>query len=136
MNETRLVRSETDRMIAGVCGGLAAYLGIDSVLVRIAFVVLLLASGIGLPIYLILWVVMPIESQAQRSGAGYSRQDVNDAAAFKESRVSRAWTVGVVLILFGLFFLFNQMGWFGNALFPILLIGAGVFFLFRRVRQE
>lgn len=39
MQQTRLMRSETDKMIAGVCGGLAEYLNIDPVLVRLAFVV-------------------------------------------------------------------------------------------------
>ena len=51
MQQARLMRSETDKMIAGVCGGLADYLNIDPVLVRLAFVVLFLASGIGLAIY-------------------------------------------------------------------------------------
>ena len=62
MPETKLTRNETDRMIAGVCGGLAAYLNIDSVLVRLAFIILFFASGIGFPIYLILWVIMPSEA--------------------------------------------------------------------------
>ena len=45
MSETQLTRSDTDKMLAGICGGLAAYLGIDSVLVRALFAFLVFASG-------------------------------------------------------------------------------------------
>ena len=69
MAQSKLVRSDTDKMVAGVCGGLAAYLDIDPVLVRLAFVVLFFASGIGFPIYLILWIVMPRAATASESDA-------------------------------------------------------------------
>ncbi|MCB9004363.1 MAG: PspC domain-containing protein [Ardenticatenaceae bacterium] len=59
MNEKRLMRSMNDRMVAGVAGGLAEYLGVDATLVRVAFVILALAGGPGLLIYLILWLIMP-----------------------------------------------------------------------------
>lgn len=59
MNEKRLVRASENRMIAGVAAGLAEYLNIDVTLVRLAFVILALAGGPGLLIYLIMWLVMP-----------------------------------------------------------------------------
>jgi phage shock protein C len=59
MDEKRLMRSTSERMIAGVCGGLAEYFNMDPTLVRIILVLLALAGGPGLLIYLILWVVMP-----------------------------------------------------------------------------
>lgn len=46
--KTRLYRSRTDRMIGGVCGGLGEYLGVDSTLVRLFFVLLGLANGFGM----------------------------------------------------------------------------------------
>jgi phage shock protein PspC (stress-responsive transcriptional regulator) len=58
----RLRRSVTDRKIAGVCGGLAAYFGVDSTLVRIATVVLAIYPGAvicGVLLYLLAWFVMP-----------------------------------------------------------------------------
>ncbi len=61
--DTRLVRSSSDRMIGGVCGGLARYFGIDSTIVRLVFVLAVL-SGLSPLIYLILWIVMPQESAA------------------------------------------------------------------------
>jgi phage shock protein C len=57
-----LYRSKSDRMIAGVCGGLAKRFNISSTWVRLAFVFVLLLGGAGLLLYLILWVIMPEES--------------------------------------------------------------------------
>jgi phage shock protein C len=51
-------------MIAGVCGGLAAYLGVDSTLVRLAFVLFTLAGGAGPLAYLILCIITPSEHTA------------------------------------------------------------------------
>lgn len=59
----RLYRSRTDRMIAGVCGGLAKHFGIDPTLVRLAFVILALAGMSGGLAYLILWIVVPEEPE-------------------------------------------------------------------------
>lgn len=57
---TRLMRSRDDRMIAGVCGGIARYLSVDPVIVRIVFV-LLAFSGVSFLVYPLFWVVMPQE---------------------------------------------------------------------------
>ncbi|NLT29315.1 MAG: PspC domain-containing protein, partial [Propionibacterium sp.] len=49
----QLVRSESDRMLSGVCGGLAEYLNIDATLVRLGVAVLSLFTGVGILAYLI-----------------------------------------------------------------------------------
>ena len=56
-----LRRSRRDRMIAGVCGGLAEWLGWDPTLVRVLYVVVSILSAAfpGLLVYVILWIVMP-----------------------------------------------------------------------------
>ena len=54
-----LRRSCTDKMLGGVCGGLAEHTGIDSLVWRVAFVGLTLAGGAGILVYLLLWVLMP-----------------------------------------------------------------------------
>ncbi len=61
--EKKLERSVSDKMIAGVCGGLAKYLGWDADKTRIVYVLISLLSAAfpGLLIYLILWFVMPEE---------------------------------------------------------------------------
>jgi len=57
----RYYRSQTDRMLAGVCGGMADYLGLDPVLVRVLWVVITLTFGIGLLAYVLLWLLAPEE---------------------------------------------------------------------------
>jgi phage shock protein PspC (stress-responsive transcriptional regulator) len=63
----RLTRSESDRRIAGVCGGLGEYFGIDPILIRIGFVVLGL-MGPGVLVYIVLWIVMPRGEPAEGTG--------------------------------------------------------------------
>ena len=55
----RLHLSNTNRMLAGVCGGLGEHAQLDPVLIRVAFVLLAFACGFGLLIYLALWLVLP-----------------------------------------------------------------------------
>ena len=59
--EKKLCKSSTDKKIFGVCGGLAKYFGIDSTLVRLAFVLFCLLGGSGILLYLICAIVMPNE---------------------------------------------------------------------------
>ncbi|MCK4454256.1 PspC domain-containing protein [Candidatus Parcubacteria bacterium] len=59
----KVYRSRDNRMIAGVCGGLAKHLGIDPLLVRIFFVLLIFANGIGIILYLVLLILIPLESK-------------------------------------------------------------------------
>jgi phage shock protein C len=58
----QLSRSETNKMIAGVCGGLAEYFNIDPTIVRLLFVLILLFGGQSILVYIILWIVIPTES--------------------------------------------------------------------------
>lgn len=57
----KLYRSLKDRMIAGVCGGLGKYFGIDSTWVRLTFLLCLFLGGSALFVYLVMWVVVPLE---------------------------------------------------------------------------
>ncbi len=57
----RLYRSTRDRMVAGVCGGVAEYFKVDPTLVRLLFVLFALAGGPGALAYIILWIVVPEE---------------------------------------------------------------------------
>jgi phage shock protein C len=58
-NEKRLCRSSSQRMLAGVCGGVAEYLGWDVTIVRVVWIILTLAGGSGVLLYVILWLAMP-----------------------------------------------------------------------------
>ncbi len=63
MNDTRMLRrSRTDRMLAGVSGGLGKFFGIDSTWVRLGFVIAAIPGGVpGILAYLICWIVIPEE---------------------------------------------------------------------------
>jgi phage shock protein PspC (stress-responsive transcriptional regulator) len=59
MAQKKFFLSSTDKKIAGVCGGIAEYFEIDSLLVRVAFLVLFFGFGTGLLAYLVLWLLAP-----------------------------------------------------------------------------
>ncbi|MBR6264422.1 MAG: PspC domain-containing protein [Prevotella sp.] len=59
MDQKKFYLSDTDKKVAGVCGGIAEYFNIDSLLVRVAFLLLIFGYGCGLMLYLILWLLAP-----------------------------------------------------------------------------
>lgn len=119
-----LRRSRQHRVIAGVCGGLGGYLGVDPVLLRLAFLVLGL-SGLGIPLYLIGWLVIP----KQRRGEEVERGPGDGAGA----RV----VAGLALVVFGLILLVRHfVPWFGTGLlWPFVLLALGVALLARPARR-
>lgn len=130
MSENKLERSEQDRMVAGVCGGIATYLDIEAIWVRLLFILLAFASGMGLVIYLVLWLIMP---QMDGAGAGTAVLKENlDDMGHSAKRLSQPSAIGVILILLGLFFLANQLGWLGGLFWPLLIIGVGIYLYLRR----
>lgn len=65
-----LRRSRSNRIVGGVCGGIAHYLGLDPLLIRLFFVLIAIAMGSGLLLYLLLWVLIPLESPEDASAGG------------------------------------------------------------------
>ena len=61
----KIYRSETDRKIAGVCGGIAEYFEIDATLVRLAWAILVLCAGTGIIAYLLAALIIPNESEVE-----------------------------------------------------------------------
>ena len=61
MDGNRLYRSKKDRMICGVCGGIANYFNIDPTLVRLAFVLIAMGAGSGILAYIIAAIIIPDE---------------------------------------------------------------------------
>lgn len=133
MSQLKLTRHTTDRFIAGVCGGLADYLGVDATLVRVAFVILGLASGIGIPLYLVLMLVVPKEMddgqplahvvQTNLDEFGQTLSEVSDNSNGRQ-------TAALLLILMGGYLLLYQLGLIGSGLFlPLVIIMAGLWVL-------
>ena len=59
MSEKKLYRSEDDRIIAGICGGIAEFVEVDSTIIRLITVILMFVCGSGLLIYLLAWIIIP-----------------------------------------------------------------------------
>ncbi len=64
-NYRRLMRSTTDRRVAGVCGGLAKYLNVDPTVLRIIFLLAVLFGSLGIWAYLIIWLVAPEDNRIE-----------------------------------------------------------------------
>ena len=65
MEEPRkLYRSQTQRMVAGGCGGLAEYFNIDATGMRVLFLILAVFGGSGIVLYLVMWIFVPDASKA------------------------------------------------------------------------
>ncbi|HUI09149.1 MAG TPA: PspC domain-containing protein [Bacteroidota bacterium] len=122
----RLYKSRADRMLDGVCGGVAEYLALDSTLVRLAWVLLTLVGGMGVILYLAGMIIMPVNREAASAPPPAVRE-----------RNARFW--GILLVAVGAVWFMGNLGiplwhrWWGLAwdiVLPVLLILAGVAFLF------
>lgn len=126
-----LFRSPTDKVLGGVCGGIAEYLGWDPVLVRTLWVVLtLMTSGAGLLAYLAFWLVLPVGSKVTgqvRSAAISLRGDNAKRAAVVLIALGVLWllsNVGILPVMW------NSLAGFMSVVFwPLVLIGAGYLLL-------
>jgi phage shock protein C len=65
MQNHKLYRSKSDKMLAGVCGGLGEYFAVDPTVVRLLFVLLALLGGHGVLIYLIMLIIVPVQPVEQ-----------------------------------------------------------------------
>lgn len=149
----RLYRSEKNRIIAGVAGGLGEYFGIDPTIVRILFVILTVFGGSGILLYLLLWVVIPSESDVTKADdhikknveeikhraerfAGEVKDTVRRHEENPQAREDSKLWLGVLILALGLFFLVSNFGWLAGLnlgkLWPIILIIFGLSILVRR----
>ncbi|NNG18204.1 PspC domain-containing protein [Naumannella sp. ID2617S] len=90
MNTTgkRLTRSSSDKMLGGVCGGLAQYFGVDATIVRLVTAAVILFTGVGPIAYLLGWILMPTdggkalaEDWGKKAGDWYSEQQAKKNGA-------------------------------------------------------
>jgi phage shock protein C len=126
----RLYKSGTDKMLGGVCGGIAEYFQVDSTLVRLAFIFLLFLGGSGILLYLVGLIIMP----GRPASVGETT-----AAPGKKTDAAKIW--GILLIALGSVFFLSNIGFpfwhdwwhvpWGVAL-PLVLVGVGVWVLLNR----
>ena len=126
----RLYKSRRDRMIDGVCGGIAEYFEVDPTIVRILWVLLTLLGGSGFILYIVAMIIMPVNPEhigaASTAGPAASRTDRR-----------RFW--GLLLILVGALILFANFGLFAafhwwhlswDVIFPIVLVLLGFWLIY------
>ena len=150
--EKRLYRSRSDRMLWGVCGGLAKYFDMDPTIVRVIAVLLVFANGLGILAYIILAIVVLLEGskattpkevvemnvEEMKETANDLGREVHSTLAGEEGepeeiakvRQRRRNFLGIILIVLGILFLlgsFNLFWWlhWGN-LWPLIFVAIGV----------
>jgi phage shock protein PspC (stress-responsive transcriptional regulator) len=143
MENVKLYRSVSDRMVGGVCGGLGTFLKIDPVFIRLLFIVLLFGSDFGFILYLLLWIVIPEEGKAY----GFKEESVGERVKSMGTDIQQAVSqphpqsgliLGIGLIVVGGFMFLERMNfswlqWVDlDIIWPLLLIVGGIVLLFRK----
>ena len=158
-----LKRSRKNKMVAGVAAGLAEYFDIDPVIVRVALIISTLAWGIGIWVYIILWIVVPYEEfewvrWKKYEGAGrtddstldpdeefaskYCETETKDFNMYDDitheahkERKSRHSILGLILVGIGAYFLLDRFFFFDfELILAFAFIAIGAFVLFKRPR--
>ncbi|MFA5315931.1 MAG: PspC domain-containing protein [Dehalococcoidales bacterium] len=151
--DRRLYRSETDRVIWGVCGGMAKYFDIDPTIIRIIAVLSILFDGAGIIAYIILAIVIPSEKSRAAEPKDAVKENIEElktsadnfgkevretfSASSPQSRPElrnrRVW-FGIILIAIGVVIVltnFNIFWWFQwKYLWPVMLIIIGALVIF------
>ncbi|HRI05889.1 MAG TPA: PspC domain-containing protein [Candidatus Dojkabacteria bacterium] len=146
----RLVRSKTDQIIAGVCGGIAEYFEIDPIIVRLLFALLVFSGGSGVLIYIILWIIMPEKGDENKSHNQVVKENAKDFEQKVEQwadsmdkpdnrKKTQLWFGVAIVVLgtyltlqnFGIGSMFN-LGWYIGKFWPLIIVGLGVIILVKR----
>ena len=130
----RLYRSRGDRMLFGVAGGLARYLKIDPSIVRIVWVVLFFAAGIGILLYIIAAVVIPEEPAGYAPGsapapvAAAGEPATDGSPNERHDNAGGAILLGVILVLVGGWLLLQRFlpALEGRVVWPAILVLVGL----------
>lgn len=134
----KLYLSQDDKMIAGVCGGIAEYLDIDAIWVRLVFLITAFTSGVGLIAYIIFWILVPENPNQKNHSKTVAEEKVSEISEkIKESKKessSGRYIGGLILIAIGGMFLFEELFWEINwdFVWPALLIALGVYILVKK----
>lgn len=135
--QPRLTRNREQGMLAGVCAGLGDYFALDPVIIRLVFILVFVTSGLTLPLYILLWLVMPRRAASPPPPAARPATQIASpppAALAPHQHYRRSGrTLGYVLLGTGGLILIQQLsGWSMAVLLPLLMVGSGVLLLVRR----
>ena len=144
-----IYRSEENRIIAGICGGLGEYFNIDPVIIRIIFFLLSFFGGSGIPIYLVLWLIIPNKSRLKHDQGETMQENIEEiktkAKEFAEDVKSNSQhnntkrIFGIITMFVGVIFLLENFGfYFLNYLWrfwPLLIIILGFLIITKNERK-
>ncbi|MGM0445046.1 MAG: PspC domain-containing protein [Bacillota bacterium] len=152
----KLYRSRKDQIIGGVCGGIAEYFGIDTTLVRLAFVLFALIEGAGVIAYIIAWIIIPERpvgndrrneediydvdyKQEDEEGEYKAEQETpeTEKKSKEHSKEQRKRILGLILVALGIFFILDNWipGFYWRRFWPVILIILGVVLIYREVKN-
>lgn len=142
----KLYRSRTNKIFGGVAAGLGDYLNIDPTIVRVLFVASILLSGIGILLYIILWIVIPEEnvfasfntntSQSEQASDNIKPDNIFAEPYYPQKSSNGSLVIGIILIVIGLLLLGVEIFSFLNFgdLFAILAIGVGIGLIYNAIK--
>ncbi|MDD5540177.1 MAG: PspC domain-containing protein [Candidatus Marinimicrobia bacterium] len=125
----KLYRSDQQKIVAGVCGGIAEYFEIDPVLIRLIWIVLIVFGGTGILAYLIAWIVIPTRQMKNEEPVAKEEPVVETPESKPQAQSQNMrffW--GIVLILIGLLIVANQF-WWPLDFFRLVIKGIFKFFI-------
>jgi phage shock protein C len=114
-----LRRSRTDRILGGVAAGIARYFGVDPILIRLGFVLLTIAGGSGVLIYLIAWVIIPEAEEGEERAPARSTGPALDAGT------TRLLLGGALIAIGGIMLASRFIPYFSRVFWPLAFIVAG-----------
>lgn len=145
--EKQLYRSQTKKVIAGVSGGLGDYFKIDPVIIRALFIILTLVWGVGIPAYIVMWIIVPKEpiNLRYKDRESYSTEtEINEEKEGHDYRSKNTpvnhppqgqgtFIIAVILIVLGSIFLLDDIfSWLSfNYIWPSALIIIGAYLLLK-----
>lgn len=138
----RLYRSQRNKVFGGVCGGLGEYFEVDPVLIRVLFVFLTFFHGSGIILYLLLLIILPKEPLILNEDISQSMFDENTKTEnfqveIVEKKTNTRKLFGIILLVLGIVLLLDNLipTFDFEIIFPLILIGAGLFLIIESFRK-
>lgn len=146
--EKKLYRSRNDRIISGVCGGVAEYFSVDTTLIRLLWVITVLFAGTGVLAYILCIIIIPeepmgklnkkenINSDEDIEETEYSEMKIDETV--EKEKMSGNTIVGLAFIFLGLMFFARKiLGWFGvtymwDLFWPAILVFMGLYLILKK----
>ena len=147
--QTILYRSKRNKFIAGVAGGLGEYFKVDPNIIRLLFIISIFFGGVGAIVYLICWVIIPLEGSGNKIADDYYKENIeeikqkaknfteefkanveNENETFSQNKPQPQKWLGIILLLIGGIFLLDNLGVIASINFakfwPLILMAFGL----------